>query len=124
MTQKQIADAIGKDTGWVSRNLRGPGNWTLRTVGAFVEALDGEIEISIRPLEEPVTPRKNFHAYAGYEPQPQQAPVVQSARAQSGPTNTLVVGSLGDVIERARRGGSSSPVPTSQRGSSSLIPAR
>jgi hypothetical protein len=67
MTQKQIADAIGKDAGWVSKNLRGPGNWTLRTIGAFVEALHGEIDITIHPLEDPVPTRQNFHAYAGYE---------------------------------------------------------
>lgn len=52
VTQSQLAAAIGKDEAWVSRNLRGPGNWTLRTLGAFIEALDGEIEITITPHED------------------------------------------------------------------------
>jgi transcriptional regulator with XRE-family HTH domain len=69
MTQAQLADAMGGDTGWVSRNLRGPGNWTLRTVGRFVEALNGEVELKVHGLEDPLTVPPNYHAYVGYEPQ-------------------------------------------------------
>src|SRR5882672_11283893 len=47
MTQTQLADALGGDAGWLSRNLRGPGNWTLRTVGRLVEALNGEVELKV-----------------------------------------------------------------------------
>jgi hypothetical protein len=54
MTQAQLAETIGKDAGWVSRNLRGPGNWTARTVGAFVVGLNGEIEITVHALEDPL----------------------------------------------------------------------
>ena len=36
VTQKELADAIGRDEGWVSRNLRAPGNWTLRTIGELI----------------------------------------------------------------------------------------
>lgn len=64
-TQAQVAAAIGKDVAWVSRNLRGPGNWTLRTLGAFVEALDGQIEIVVTPHED-IKPA-NWHAYCDYE---------------------------------------------------------
>lgn len=39
MTQADLVAAIDADAGWVSKNLRGPGNWTLRTFGAFVESL-------------------------------------------------------------------------------------
>src|ERR1700680_2804417 len=52
MTQKDLAARIGRDAAWVSRSLQGPGNWTLRTIGAFVVALNGEIEIKIHDLEE------------------------------------------------------------------------
>jgi transcriptional regulator with XRE-family HTH domain len=66
MTQAQIASAIGGDTGWVSKNLRGPGNWTMKTFGAFVEALNGEAQIIVRAAEDNVV-RSNYHAYVGYE---------------------------------------------------------
>jgi transcriptional regulator with XRE-family HTH domain len=69
MTQVQLADALGGDAGWLSRNLRGPGNWTLRTVGRFVEALNGEIELKIHGMEDPLPAPPNYHAYVGYEPQ-------------------------------------------------------
>jgi hypothetical protein len=62
--------AIGRDTAWVSRSLRGPGNWTLRTLGELVEALNGEIEIKIHALEDSPSTNSNYHAYAGYEPVP------------------------------------------------------
>lgn len=52
MKQFDIAAAIGKDEGWVSRKLRGPGNWTLRVMGEFVEALNGEIEIKVHAMED------------------------------------------------------------------------
>jgi hypothetical protein len=69
MTQLDIAAALGSDPGWVSRNLRGPGNWTLRTFGAFVEALNGEAQITIRALDDAPQILSNYHAYVGYEPQ-------------------------------------------------------
>ncbi|WP_342728379.1 helix-turn-helix transcriptional regulator [Bradyrhizobium sp. B097] len=68
MTQAQLAEALGGDTGWLSRNLRGPGNWTLRTVGRFVEALNGEVELKVHGLEDPLPAPPNYHAYIGYEP--------------------------------------------------------
>jgi hypothetical protein len=40
-TQQQLADVIGRDPGWISRNLSAPGNWTLRTIGALTQALNG-----------------------------------------------------------------------------------
>jgi hypothetical protein len=70
LTQAQLAASIGRDPGWVSRYLRGPGNWTLRTVGAFVVGLSGEIEISAHPLEEAISPARNYDAYEGYDCDP------------------------------------------------------
>jgi hypothetical protein len=68
MTQADIASALGSDPGWVSKNLRGPGNWTLRTFGAFVEALRGEAQITVRASEDPLPVRSNWHAYVDYDP--------------------------------------------------------
>jgi hypothetical protein len=75
MQQIDIANAIDRDPAWVSRSLRGPGNWTLRTLGELVEALGGELEISVRGLEEPLALRTNYHAYAGYELPASPAPL-------------------------------------------------
>jgi hypothetical protein len=67
MTQKDLAAKIGRDEAWVSRNLRGPGNWTLRTIGAFVVALNGEIEIRVHDLETSSGDRVNYSgAYEEY----------------------------------------------------------
>jgi hypothetical protein len=69
MTQVDVANAIGGDPGWVSKNLRGPGNWTMRTFGTFVEALNGEALITVRAAEDPLPVRSNYNAYVGYEPE-------------------------------------------------------
>jgi transcriptional regulator with XRE-family HTH domain len=67
MTQKDLAVKIGRDPAWISRKLQGPGNWTLRTIGAFVVALNGEIEIEIHDLEERSNNRANYSgAYEEY----------------------------------------------------------
>lgn len=64
MKQKELAEIIGRDTSWVSRNLRGPGNWTLRTLGAFVEGLNGELKIIVEATEDqPPTGGNYYSAY-------------------------------------------------------------
>ena len=67
MTQASLASKIGRDPAWVNRNLRGPGNWTLRTLGEFVAALMGDLEIKVHPAERTSCSRENFHAYHEYE---------------------------------------------------------
>lgn len=67
LKQKDLAERIGRDPAWVSKNLRGPANWTLRTLGEFVQGLDGELELSVHAMEDPIAPRPNYHAYAEYE---------------------------------------------------------
>ena len=67
VTQTEIAAAIDGDEGWVSKNLRGPGNWTMKTFGAFVEALNGDVQINIRAMEDPLPVLTNYHAYVDYE---------------------------------------------------------
>lgn len=69
--QADLVRLLNRDRSWVSRNLRGPGNWTLRTFGELVEALDGEVEISVNALEDPLQPARNFDAYIGYSTKPQ-----------------------------------------------------
>lgn len=66
MKQSDIAAILGKEPAWVSRQLSGPGNWTLRTVGELCEALGGELSIQALPVEEPENPAENYHAYSGY----------------------------------------------------------
>jgi hypothetical protein len=67
MRQIDIVTKIGRDAGWVSRNMRAPGNWTIRTIGELVEALDGELEIVVHAKEDPPERLANFSAYASYE---------------------------------------------------------
>jgi transcriptional regulator with XRE-family HTH domain len=67
-TQRKLADEIGRDPAWVSRNLSAPGNWTARTMGAFVQGLKGEAEVRIFALEDPVETPSNYDAYSGYIP--------------------------------------------------------
>lgn len=64
--QSDIAAALGRDPAWVSKQLKGPGNWTLRTIGELVEAMDGELEIAVFGRDEKIMPAKNADAYSGY----------------------------------------------------------
>lgn len=67
LKQTDLATSIGWDPAIVSRKLQGPSNWTLRTLGAFVEGLRGELQIRICAVEDPLNSCINYHAYAGYE---------------------------------------------------------
>ncbi|MBR0668286.1 hypothetical protein GXW71_28295 [Roseomonas hellenica] len=59
-----MADRVGRDPAWVSRNLSSPGNWTLRTFGELTEALGGDVEIKIAASED--SGHENFDAYAEF----------------------------------------------------------
>lgn len=62
--QEEIAAAIGKDPAWLSRTMKGPANWTLKTLGALVIALDGELKIQVSASEDiAVNNLTNFDAY-------------------------------------------------------------
>ena len=67
LTILELSQRLNKDPGWVSRNLKGPGNWTMRTFGGFVEGLDGEAEIIVHAIEDPVLPAPNYDAYTEIE---------------------------------------------------------
>jgi transcriptional regulator with XRE-family HTH domain len=66
LTQAQLAAKIGKDPAWVSRNMRGPRNWTFKTFGALVEALGGEVEIDAFRKEDTAPKSNNYRAYDDY----------------------------------------------------------
>lgn len=66
-TQIKLAANIGRDTGWLSKKLQGPGNWTFRTFGTLVQGLKGDVQMSVRAIEDPLPGGINYHAYAGYE---------------------------------------------------------
>lgn len=68
MKQKDLAARIGRDAGWVSNSLRGPGNWTMRTLGELAVGLGGEVEVSVPGLEDPIASPGNYDAYLGYRP--------------------------------------------------------
>jgi hypothetical protein len=38
----------------VSRTLSGPGNWTIKTIGTRVQGLNGELEITVHAMEDPL----------------------------------------------------------------------
>lgn len=67
MKQTDLAVKLGRDTAWVSRKLSAPGNWTLRTLGEFAHALDGEAKIEIVGLEDPLDLRSNYDAYEAHQ---------------------------------------------------------
>lgn len=75
LTQKELAQRIGCSRSLVSRSLRGPGNWTLRTLAEFADALEGEVEIRVFGLDEPRSDRDNYDAYEAHkEPEPEPEP--------------------------------------------------
>jgi len=64
-TQIQVAKNLDRDTGWLSKHLKGSGNWTFRTFGTLVQGLHGTIEIVVR-AEEDTNPNCNYNPYSSY----------------------------------------------------------
>jgi hypothetical protein len=89
MKQGDVAAILNRNPGWVSKQFRGPSNWTLRTIGELIEALDGEVEIIVRPLEEPDEDRRNSDAYSGYG-HVAPKPSVEITTGNSGVPTTLL----------------------------------
>lgn len=67
LKQSELAKIIGRDAGWVNNQLKGPGNWTMRTFGELVEALEGEVEIQVTDRNEFKQNLANFDAYAVHD---------------------------------------------------------
>ena len=63
LTQKALAERVGCDETSISRNFRGPANWTFKTLGRLVQGLQGSIRIIIDPIEDAIPGGSNFDAY-------------------------------------------------------------
>lgn len=66
-TQKRLAQNIGRDKATISKYLRGPANWTMRTLGELVQGLEADVRIIIEPLEEPTSDGSNYDAYDEFD---------------------------------------------------------
>jgi hypothetical protein len=97
-TQKALAEVINRDPGWVSKNLRAPGNWTLRTVGELVQALNGEVEIKVYGLEDLVEEPSNFDAYDEYTPAHPVVDINFAGTISAGSTFQITIGIKNDSI--------------------------
>lgn len=80
--QIRLAANIDRDPGWLSRYLKGPGNWTFRTFGAFIQGLEGEVEIRVRAREDIRQSLRNESPYSAYvedvdwrQPSPSAKPI-------------------------------------------------
>lgn len=96
MTLAELSMAMDCDEAWVSRNLKAPGNWTLRTLARFVAGLEGEIEILVHDLNEPMHGTSNYDAYRDYltEPGPTRTSNASLQRISGSPTGTMAAGIL------------------------------
>ena len=66
-TLKQAASNIDKDEGWMSKQFKGPRNWTMEIFGSLVQSLNGEVQIVVHALEDFENRRDNYDAYAEME---------------------------------------------------------
>ncbi len=57
-TFDDIAKRLGRSKRWVRNKYIGPAQWTLRAAGELISALDGEAEIHLPALEDPINERK------------------------------------------------------------------
>lgn len=107
LTQKEVARRIARDPAWVSKNLKAPGNWTLKTFGELVQALDGEAEINVYALESTSGDQQNSDAYSGYLDDP--APSIKSV--QGAFTNALLLPNGSTEHRSIARTAVTQPVP-------------
>ncbi len=54
LMQKDIAERLGKDPGYVSRMLAGQKNMTIQTAHDLARAMDSRLEMTLKPYEEMV----------------------------------------------------------------------
>jgi len=52
LTQKRVAELIGKDVGQVCRYFAKPGNWTLSTVSDLLLAMGAELSLKVVLIHE------------------------------------------------------------------------
>ena len=68
MTQRELLKRMRSNPATLSRNLRAPGNWTMRTFGELVQALGGRVTITVEAAEDVKQAAVNHDAYDGYAP--------------------------------------------------------
>ena len=68
MTQRDLLKRMRSNPATLSRNLRAPGNWTMRTFGELVQALGGRVTITVEAVEDVEHATVNHDAYDGYAP--------------------------------------------------------
>ena len=68
MTQRDLLKRMRSSPATLSRNLRAPGNWTMRTFGELVQALGGRVTITVEAAEDVEHGTVNHDAYDGYAP--------------------------------------------------------
>ncbi len=92
MKQTDLAQLLDADPATISRNLRGPGNWTLRTISDLTAALRGEVELTVRAAEDLAPNRLNYDAYAGFDDttKPRIRSVIDDALSTSDDTRPLL----------------------------------
>lgn len=111
LTQEHIAKEIGKDPAWVSRVIKGPGNWTLKTLGALVVALDGILTIRVTAREDDKT-CQHSNADAYFIADTELHPIAPAEQLQQAPTGDLMPSSLMDLTVNSY-GNNYSPLPAS-----------
>jgi transcriptional regulator with XRE-family HTH domain len=82
LSQKAIAEKLGKPAPFISRCLSGQQNMTIRTIHAIARAMGYRLEINFRPIKSiqpsnfrapdlrTVTPRSNRPIYPNPQPEP------------------------------------------------------
>lgn len=68
--QQWLAERLGKSKGRVSRLLKGPGNWTLDTVGELLEAMEGRLTLVEAHTYEEIAQGQAWKARTTRPPQP------------------------------------------------------
>ena len=63
MKQKDLADILGIDESRISHAMKGPGNWTFKTFGSLIAAMDGDFEIEVYANSDAPTHQLNYSAY-------------------------------------------------------------
>lgn len=66
-TNARIANNVGVDEGWLSKQFVGPRNATISSVGTLVEGMDGVLEIKVRAIEDLHSSQANYDPYTEYE---------------------------------------------------------
>jgi transcriptional regulator with XRE-family HTH domain len=96
MTQKGLAKILGKDQAVISRNLRGPANWTFSTLSKLARGMRAKVQITLVCFEDIEAERVNYDAFDGYAPI-QSSYATETATPQDNVISTSLLISQEDV---------------------------